>query len=71
MLCIASANTVSIFVQISVSKKDIRIEKLTACSDASSVAFTLLVSKIALRESSALAQHKLCIVLQEVNKLFM
>ena len=70
MLCTASANTVSISVQLSVSKKHIHMEKLAACSDASSVPFMLLVWKFALGGSPSLAQHKLCFVLKVVNKFF-
>ena len=71
MLCTASTHIVSLFVQLSVAKKHIRMENLAACSDASSGPFPLLVWKVALRESPALAQHKLFFVLQDLNKVFM
>ena len=70
MLCTVSANTMRIFVQLSVAKKHIGMVKLDACSDASSVPFMLLVWKFALGGSPSLAQHKLCFVLKVVNKFF-
>ena len=59
------------FVRPSVTNKPIFMEKLAACSVTTSVPFQLMVWKVLLRESPALSQHKLCFVLQDVNRFFM
>ena len=71
MLCTASTNKLNIFIQLSVTKKHILMEKLLACCDVLSGPFPLLVWKVTLRKSPALAQYKLCFVLQDVLRFSM
>ena len=67
MHCLSSLSV--IFVQVPVENKHIFMENMAACSDKHP--FQLLLWEFELRESPTLAQHKLCIVLRDVNRFSM